>query len=84
MIGVHHGMKSPSVPWQTAILTDTDAVAVKPHGDTSVGIAGMDEVTRNIKIIADKLRKGVVGILVGIVGTPVGHRPHLLGVDGVG
>ena len=79
-----HGMQPTSVPSHTAILTDTNPIAVKSHGNTSVGITSVYEVPWNVKVIADKCRKGVVGILVGIIRTPVCHGFHLLGRDGIG
>jgi hypothetical protein len=54
---------------------------MQAHGDTSVGIAGMDEVPGQVEVIADKCCKCVVGILVGVVRTPVGHGLQLLVVD---
>ena len=56
---------------------------MKSHGNTSVGITGMNEVPWNIKVIADKCRKRIVGILVCIIRTPICHGLHLLGRYGI-
>ena len=68
----------------TAIFTSTNTVAVQAHGHTSVGISCMDEVTRHVEVLFDQRGKGVVGMLVGIVGSPVGKCLNLIGIQMIG
>ena len=72
-----------TVPADPAILTDADTVAVKSHCHTTVGVACVDEVARQLKVILYYLRKGVVCLFVGMVRSPVGQSLHLLPADGV-
>ena len=65
MVWIHHHVGASSVPWQSAIFTYAYTVAVKPHGHTSVGIAGMNKIAGHIEIVAHKGGKGVIGFLVG-------------------
>ena len=59
------------------VFADTDTVAVQPHSDTAVGIAGMDEVLGHIKVFPYNAREHVVGFLVGRIGSPVRECQHL-------
>ena len=59
------------------VFADTDTVAVQPHSDTAVGIAGMDEVLGHIKVFPYNAREHVVGFLVGRVCSPVRQGQHL-------
>ena len=56
---------------------------MQSHGDTAIGITGMDEASGQIEVIGEDCGKGVVGFLVGRIGTPIYHCPHLLLIDGV-
>ena len=65
MVWIHHHVGTSSVPWQSAILSNTNTVAVKSHGHTSVGIAGVYKIAGHIEIVAHKGGKGIIGFLVG-------------------
>ena len=64
-------------PSHTPVFADTDTVAVQPHSDTAIGIAGMDEVLGHIKVFPYNAREHVVGFLVGRVCSPVRQGQHL-------
>ena len=66
---------------KSAVLTFTDSVAVEPHGDSAIGIAGMNKVLREVKVVLDQFREGVVCLLVGKVGSPVDECLQLLLID---
>ena len=65
MVCIHHHVDASSVPWQSAIFTYAETVAVKSHGQTSVGIAGVYKIAGHMEIIANKGGEGVLGFLVG-------------------
>ena len=71
-------------PSHTSVFADTDAVSVKSHRDTAVGVPGVDEIFGHIKVIADNAGKHIVGFLVGRIRTPVGQCQHLPLRDGIG
>ena len=47
---VHHHKGTLSVPRQYAVFANTNPVAMKSHGYTTVGITGMDKVSRHIEV----------------------------------
>ena len=71
-------------PSHTSVFADTDAVSVKSHRDTAVGVPGVDEIFGHIKVFADNAGKHIVGFLVGRIRTPVGQCQHLPLRDGIG
>ena len=77
-MAVHHAEVG-----DTTVFTDTDAVAVETHGDAAVGVAGVNEVTRQIEVCGHHRGERVVGTLVGGVGAPVDDGAELLLSDGI-
>lgn len=76
----------PAVEWSrhSSVLSFTNPIAVESHGDSAVGIACMDKVLREVKIVFEQFREGVVGSLVGKVGTPICECFQLVFSDIVG
>jgi hypothetical protein len=75
---------APTVKWYSTILADTNPVTVESHRDTAIGIACMDEAAWHVEVITYESREGVVGVLVGIVGTPVRQGSLLLESQRIG
>ena len=65
-------------PHATTILAVPDSIAVESHGNTSIGITGMDEVAGHIEISTDNIGEDIPCFLVGGVSTPVSEGKHLL------
>lgn len=76
-MAAYHGSR------HTAVFADTYAVAVQAHGHPSVGIAGVDEITGQVKVGCDNRSECVIGSLVGGVRTPVDKSAELFLGDGI-
>ena len=63
---------------QSAVFAFPNPVAVQSHGDSAIGVAGMDKALREVKVMLYKLGEGGVGVLVGIIGAPVSECHQLL------
>ena len=64
-------------PPYTAVFADANAVSVKSHGNTPVGVTGVHKILGEIKILAYNTCKDIVGFLVGGVCSPVRKRQQL-------
>ncbi|VDR36118.1 Uncharacterised protein [Alistipes sp. cv1] len=71
-------------PSQPPVLADADTVAVQPHGNTAVGVTGMDEIFGHVEVLAYDACQHVVGFLVGRVRSPVRQSQHLTFGNAVG
>ena len=65
VIWIHHHVGMSFVPGKSAVFANAYAVAVESHGNTAIGISGMNEVTWHVEIILHEFCHGVVGLLVG-------------------
>ena len=82
----HHVVRrygNAAVRCDPAVFAHADAVAVKSHRHTPVGVAGMDKIFRHVEVCGDNARKCVVCLAVGGVGAPVGKGFQLFLCDGI-